>query len=318
MTNNHETINCSIIIPVYYNEGSVGEIFAIIKEKVIDKNKEKTFEIIFVDDGSADNSLKELQKIRSTWPDFVKIIRFTRNFGQVAAIKAGYDLAKGECMINISADIQDPPEFINAMLDSFYSETDPYEIVICARVGRDENWYRRKTSTVFYKILQRLSFSDMPLGGFDFVLISRNVYNLINQTKEANPFWQGQILWTGYPCKIIEYVRKKRKHGVSKWTFSKKTKYLIDGVLSYSYFPIRMMTMIGAIIALLGFIYAVVIIFARIFGGVPFNGWAPIMILILVLSGIQMLMIGIIGEYVWRTLDQVKNRPQYIIEKVFV
>jgi dolichol-phosphate mannosyltransferase len=312
----NKKINCSIIIPVYYNGSSINEIFTIIKEKVINFNNEKVFEIIFIDDGSGDNSFEELQKLKASNQDLVKIIRFTRNFGQVAAIRAGYDIARGECMINISADIQDPPELISEMLASFYSNTDHYEIVICARTGRDENWYRRKTSTIFYKIIQSLSFKEMPEGGFDFVLISRNVYNILNKTKEANPFWQGQILWTGYRCKIIEYKRQKRIQGGSKWTFFKKIKYLIDGVLSYSYFPIRMMTILGSIIALFGFVYAVVIVFARIFGGVPFKGWAPIMVLILVLSGIQMLMLGIIGEYLWRTLDQVRNRPQFIIESI--
>jgi dolichol-phosphate mannosyltransferase len=311
-----KSINCSIIIPVYYNGSSIKEIFTIIKEKVINCNSEKVFEIIFIDDGSGDNSFEELLKIKSSNQDLIKIIRFTRNFGQVAAIKAGYDISRGECMINISADIQDPPELINDMLASFYSDTDHYEIVICARKGRDENWYRRITSSIFYKIIKSLSFKEMPEGGFDFVLISRNVYNILDRTKEANPFLQGQILWTGYRCKIIEYNRQKRMNGGSKWTFLKKIKYLIDGVLSYSYFPIRIMSIFGLIIALLGFVYAVVIVFARIFGGVPFKGWAPIMVLILVLSGIQMLMLGIIGEYLWRTLDQVRNRPQFIIERI--
>ena len=156
----------------------------------------------------------------------------------------------------------------------------------------------------------------MPLGGFDFALLSDTVKNIIINRQEANPFWQGQILWTGYKTRFIPYQRAKREIGESKWTTSKKIKYLIDGVMAYSYFPLRVMSVVGLSLSILGFLYAIVIFFAKIFGSVPIEGWAPLMIIILVLSGIQMLMLGIIGEYLWRTLDQVRNRPQYIIETI--
>jgi polyisoprenyl-phosphate glycosyltransferase len=157
----------------------------------------------------------------------------------------------------------------------------------------------------------------MPMGGFDYVLLSAKAKNILLDSKEANPFWQGQILWTGFKIKYIPYKRLQRYVGKSTWTFSKKLKMLLDGVLSYSYFPIRLMSVLGLIIALIGFTYALFIIIAKIFGDVPFEGWAPIMVLILVLSGIQMLMLGIIGEYLWRTLDQVRKRPHFIIEDIF-
>ena len=162
-----------------------------------------------------------------------------------------------------------------------------------------------------------LSFPNMPEGGFDFALVSLKVKEEIFNRHESNFSWQGSILWTGFDVKFIPYKRKQRKIGVSRWTFSKKIKTLIDGVLSYSYFPIRVMSILGLIVATSGFIYAISIVIAWYFGNVPFTGWAPIMVLVLVLSGFQMLMLGIIGEYLWRTLDQVRNRPPYIIERIF-
>ena len=310
-----EQVDFSIVIPVYFNEGSLKQIYQAIDEKVIRRNPEKTGEVIFVDDGSGDNSFTELMEIRNEHPGVVKVIKFVRNFGQLQAIMAGYKLARGKCVISISADLQDPPELINDMLDHHFK--DGYHIVVCSRESRDESLFRRGTSEVFYYIMKRLSFSNMPAKGFDYVLLSEKVKNIILENQETNAFFQGQILWTGYDIKFIPYKRAKRAIGISRWTFSKKLKYLIDGVMSYSYFPLRAMSVTGLVVSLFGFLYAFVIFFGRIFGSVPIQGWAPLMIIVLVLSGIQMLMLGIIGEYLWRTLDQVRNRQAYIIEKIF-
>ncbi|MCD4679235.1 MAG: glycosyltransferase family 2 protein, partial [Bacteroidales bacterium] len=270
---------------------------------------------IFIDDGSHDGSFKELLEIKEENSEMIKLIKFTRNFGQLPAIYAGYSAANGDIIVSISADLQDPPELINQMINSYLNQR--YEIVICSRQSRDEKYFRQKTSYFFYNIIKRLSFKNMPSGGFDFVLISKKVKNVLLKMEDTNPFWQGQILWTGYKIKIIPYNRKKREIGTSKWTFSKKIKYLIDGVLSYSYFPLRLMSLLGLLFFTLGIRYSLYIVFAYFVGDVPFKGWAPIVILILVLSGIQMLMLGIIGEYLWRTLDQVRNRPPYVIEKIY-
>ncbi|NIM15418.1 MAG: glycosyltransferase [Candidatus Aminicenantes bacterium] len=312
----NESIDYSIVIPVFFNEGTLKKTYHTLRNKVIARNQDKNSEVIFVDDGSGDGSLAELMQLKEEYPEEnIKIIKFTRNFGQVSAIRAGYQLAKGKCMINISADLQDPPELINQMLDHFYKNN--YEVVVCSRSSRDEPFLKRKTSRLFYGIIKKLSFSNMPVGGFDYVLISNKVKKIILDRPEANPFWQGQILWPGYEIKFIPYKRSKREVGKSRWTFSKKVKYLIDGVMSYSYLPLRLISIVGMLLALGGFLYALIIFFAKIFGGIPAVGWAPLMIVILILSGIQMLMLGVIGEYLWRTLDQVRNRPPYIIEKIY-
>ncbi|MBI5741731.1 MAG: glycosyltransferase [Nitrospirae bacterium] len=308
-------IDYSIIIPVYYNEGSIEKTFNILHEKVISINKGLNCELIFIDDGSRDNSFNEISGLKEKYPDLIRVIKFTRNFGQVAAIYAGYQYARGKCLINISADLQDPPELINEMIDCHLK--DKYEIVICTREAREDSYFQRKTSGIFYKLIRKLSFPDMPSGGFDFVLISDKVKDIILEKREANPFWQGHLLWTGHRTRFIPYKRSEREIGTSRWTFSKKIKYLIDGVTSYSYFPLRLMSVVGGLVALVGFLYAVFIIFARIFGDVVPFGWAPIMVVVLLLSGIQMLMLGIVGEYLWRVLDQVRNRQPYIIENIW-
>ncbi len=308
-------VDYSIVIPVFNNQESIIKLVDSLSQKIISKHPDFIFEIIIVDDGSSDRSLEQILELKDTFPARIKVIKLSRNFGQLPAIMAGYYHSTGRYIINISADLQDPPELINEMIA--YQINEEFDIVICTRNEREENIFRRLTSALFYLLIKRLSFQNMPLGGFDFVMISAKIKELIIESREANPFWQGQILWTGYKIKFIPYKRLKRPHGKSGWSISKKNKYLIDGVLSYSYLPIRLMSIIGALIAMIGFIYAIFIILAKIFGDVPFKGWAPLMVLVLVLSGVQMLMLGIIGEYLWRTLDQVRNRPYYLIEKIY-
>lgn len=307
-------IHCSIVIPVYFNEGSLHQTFDLLNREVVGKNKGYNFEIIFVDDGSGDNSLDELLDLRRK-SEIVKVIKLSRNFGQGAAILAGYTNARGKAVVTVAADLQEPPEMISRMLEYHFKEK--YHIVAGTRDAREESFFRRKTSSIFYGIIKRISFPNMPRGGFDFFLISSKVKDLIVRSNEKNPFLQGQVLWSGFKIKFIPYRRKKREVGKSRWTFGKKLKYLIDGMLAYSYLPLRFMSVAGMVISGLGFLYAIVIFFSKIFGGIPIVGWAPLMIMILVLSGFQMLMLGVIGEYLWRTLDQVRNREHFVIEEIY-
>ncbi len=309
------TIDCSIVIPVYFNEGSLADIVSSLNKSVIEHHSELRFEVIFVDDGSGDGSFDELLRLRQENSKLIKVIKLTRNFGQVNALLAGLSYTKGKCIVKMSADGQDPPELINEMLQAHLKEH--YEIVICARHGRDESWYRILTSKLFYALMRRLSFPNMPPGGFDFTLLSRKVLELLLRKKEAYPFMQGQLLYLGFKPKILEYRRLKRKHGRSHWTFGKKLTYLIDGVMSYSFLPIRFISGIGILVALLGLLYAADIFIAKLVGRIKVEGWTPLMIVILVMGGLQMFMLGIIGEYLWRTLAQVRNRDPYIIEAIY-
>ena len=311
---NDGSVSYSIVIPVFQNEGSINDVFYKIKENVIDQNHNYSCEIIFVDDGSTDKSFELLSELHNKYPELIVIVKLTRNFGTYPAIIAGYEKARGNCIINISADLQDPPELINQMLSSYFDES--FNIVICHRNSRDESAYRSITSKIFYGTIRKYCFPEMPKGGFDFILISQKVKNEILLDLEADFFLQGKILWTGYQIKFIPYKRLKRKEGKSQWTFSKKLKWFIDAVMSYSFFPIRFISLIGVVIALIGFFYALVVLFQRLFTEDYIYGWSPIVILILILSGFQLLMLGVIGEYVWRTLSQARDRAKYVIEKI--
>lgn len=308
-------IDYSIVIPVYFNEGLLTETFRNIHREVLTKSPDRNGEVIFIDDGSGDGSLGELMRIQAEHPECVAIIKLTRNFGQVNALYAGFAHARGKCVIAISADGQDPPGLMNDMLRAHFEEG--YEIVSCERQGRDESLYRILTSKFFYSIMKKICFPDMPLGGFDYVLLGKQVVNAILRNPDAHPFLQGQILWTGFRKKFIGYRRLERKSGKSRWTFGKKLTYMIDGVMGYSFLPIRLISVSGIVIASLGFLYALLIFILKLFGGIPVEGWAPIMIVMLLMGGFNMVMLGVVGEYLWRTLAQVRNRDPYIIEKVY-
>jgi len=315
MMSSTSTIDCSIVIPVYFNEGQLFNTLQLIREQVIAANPGRRFEVIFVDDGSGDGSLNELLALREKYPELVKVIKLSRNFGQVSAIRCGYENAVGTCVVAMSADGQDPADLINKMLNSHFDEG--YDVVIAARQGRDESAYRIWTSAIFYRIIQRLCFPSMPIGGFDFTLLSRRAVNTFLSQREAQPFYQGQILWMGYKTKRIEYRRLERKIGTSRWTFGRKLTYLIDGIVSYSFFPIRLVSVMGIITALAGFAYALVVLIVRLKWGTPVQGWAPLMIVMLVLGGLQMLTFGVFGEYLWRIFAQVQNRAPYIIDQIY-
>jgi glycosyltransferase involved in cell wall biosynthesis len=314
LTASDNTPDYSCVLPVYFNEGSLTSTFNELKERVIDAHPEYTAEIIFVDDGSGDGSFSELVGLRKENPGLIKIVKLTRNFGQVSALMAGFAQARGRCVIAMSADGQDPEDLINEMLEGYFEEH--YEVVICHREERDESYSRKLTSEIFYSLVRRLSFSNMPVGGFDYFLLGRRALQVLLRNAETHPFLQGQILWTGFPVKYLSYRRKKREIGESRWTLGKKITYLIDGVMSYSSMPIRLMSIAGALIAATGFLYAIFIIATRILLGSTIQGWAALMVVSLTLGGIQLLMLGVIGEYMWRTLAQTRKRDAYVIEEI--
>ena len=205
-------------------------------------------------------------------------------------------------------------DLVHRMLAGFREEG--YDVVLCARRERDESVYRVLTSRLFYGLIRHLSFPEMPPRGFDCMLLSRRALELVLRHQEAYPFLQGQVLWSGFRMKVIDYDRWRRASGRSRWTLAKRTTYLIDGVTGYSFLPIRLMSLVGILVGLLGFLYAGVIFTARLLWGNPVQGWAPLMIVILLLGGLQAFMMGVIGEYLWRTLAQVRARPAYVVESL--
>jgi glycosyltransferase involved in cell wall biosynthesis len=292
----------SFVIPVFRNEGSIipthDALVSLLEKLQLD------CEFVFINDGS---ELHEADKR-------VKVISFSRNFGQVAAVIAGLKEVTGEAVVVMSADLQEPVELIEDMIAKWKSGN---EIVICHRVDREDSFIANNASKVFYKLMQYAN-PKMPNGGFDFILMGRKALDAINQIDERNRFFQGDILWLGFSTVFIPYNRLKRTIGKSQWTLSKKLKYFIDGLLNTSYIPIRLMSVLGISFSFIGFLYALVIVYNRFINNTPFIGWAPLMISILIVGGLIMLMLGIIGEYVWRTYDETRKRPLYIIKDKFV
>lgn len=269
-------------------------------------------EFVFVDDGSDDGSLGELLAIQERDAG-VRVVSFTRNFGQMSAILAGLKVATGDLVLHLSADLQDPVELIPQLVRQFEAGN---EVVVAYREAREDRLTSRLTSRLFYGII-RMSFPTIPPGGFDYVLMGRRVVDAFNQIDVRNRFFQGDVLWLGYKTAFVPYVRARRTHGKSQYTFAKRLKNSLDAILDSSYLPIRFISLIGVLTAFVGFVYAADIVYARLMHHIPATGLAPIMILVLIVGGVLMLMLGIIGEYVWRIYDEVKGKPNYIIRQTY-
>lgn len=298
----------SFIIAVYRNEGAITETYKKIKSVFTDRLVTHDYEIIFVNDGSDDGSWAEIMALKQTDRQ-VKALSFTRNFGQMAAMLAGFKTATGDAVLNISADLQDPIDLVPQMIQKWEAGE---EIVICYRTDRSDSIGAKLFSRIAYGAL-RLAIPQIPPGGFDFVLMDRKVMDTFNKIDVRNRFFQGDLLWPGYKTSFIPYARLKREIGKSQYNFSKKLKNFIDAFLDASYIPIRFISLLGVITSLLGVLYSLTVIGSWFMGGTPFTGWAPLMIAILLVGGMIMFMLGIIGEYIWRIYDEVRKKPNYII-----
>lgn len=303
----------SFVVAVYHNEGALTKTHEKIGAVFASELAAHEYEIVFVDDGSRDGSLQELIKLKESDPR-IKIITFTRNFGQMAAMLAGFKEASGDAIINISADLQDPVELIPQMVGKWLEGA---ETVICYRTDRSDTLGAKLFSRIAYGVL-RMSWPQIPPGGFDFVLMDRKVMDAFNAIDVRHRFFQGDLLWTGYRTSFIPYVRLKRTIGKSQYNFAKKLKNFLDAVLDASYLPIRFISLLGLVTSTLGVLYSATIVYSWLRGDTPFQGWAPIMIAILLVGGLIMVMLGVIGEYVWRINEEVRKRPNYVVRDKFL
>lgn len=302
----------SFVIPVYRNEHAVSLTYRKLRALFDAELSSWRHEMVFVDDGSDDGSLEELLEIKRH-DGQIKVVSFTRNFGQMAAMLAGFKEAAGNIVINLSADLQDPVELIPQMVAEWEKGS---EVVIGYRANREDAIGARFTSRVFYQLV-RLSYPQLPSGGFDYILLDRKVMDAFNAIDVRNRFFQGDILWFGYRAKFLPYTRQKRTIGRSQYNFAKRLKNALDAILDSSYLPIRAISAFGVLTAVAGFLYALTVVYARFMLEIPFTGWAPLMITILVIGGSIMLMLGIIGEYVWRIYDEVRKKPNYVVRKIY-
>ena len=300
----------SVVVAVYQNKGSLEATHAGIREQFEGPLNDYRYEVIFVDDGSPDGSLDELRAIRASDP-CVKIITFTRNFGQMAAMLAGFQEAQGQAVINISADLQDPVELIPEMVGLWRSSS---EIVVCYRSDRNDPPLAKIVSRFAYRLL-RAAVPQIPPGGFDYVLMDRIAMDQFNSMDTRHRFFQGDLLWPGFRTSFVPYVRRARAVGRSQYSLGKKLKNFLDAFLDASFLPIRVISALGVVTCALGVLYSISIVVAWTRGNAPFEGWAPLMIVILLVGGVIMLMLGVIGEYVWRINEEVRKRPNYVIRE---
>lgn len=296
------------MVPVYFNEGSLQELhrrLAIVAGQYADRS----FEFIMVDDGSRDGSFAVLAGLAKADPR-VRVLRLSRNFGSNAALLAGLGVTAGDAVICISADLQDPPEIIPRLIEEWDKGA---EVVLAQRNSRQDPWISRLFASAFNHLFRYLVAPDFPKEGMDCVLLDRRAVTPIVRMAEKNSFLFGQVLWVGFSRAFIGYDRESRREGESRWTFAKKVKYFIDAFSAFSYLPLRASTFIGLTVASGGFLYALVVIAQRLFFAREMPGFAALMVVLLVTSGTQLVLFGVLGEYLWRVLEEVRRRPPYIV-----
>lgn len=303
----------SIIIPVYFNEENLPKTVPRLL-KLKDSLHDYELELIFVDDGSKDNSLSILLDFKKQFPEIIKVVKLTRNFGAPAAAQAGLKYATGDCIGKINADLQDPPELFIDMIKHWEKGI---KAVFAVRKNRHDTFPSKIAAKIFYSALRRHALPEYPKGGFDFFLIDKIIATKINEIKEKNTNINALIFWLGFDYVTIPYLRKERTEGKSRWTLSKKIKYFTDTFIGFSYFPIKILFSLGIIFALASFSYGSFALYNWLTGNIEVEGWTTIIIILTLSSGIQMMMIGIIGEYLWRTLDELRGRPTSIIDEVY-
>jgi glycosyltransferase involved in cell wall biosynthesis len=301
----------SVVVPVYNNALHLPELLDRLRKSCA-LAPELEAELIFVDDGSRDHSFAVLCELAKTEPR-MRASHLSRNFGSNAAILAGLQQASGDAVAVIAADLQDPPELIPEMVARWVQGA---EVVLAARRGREDPMATRLFAGVFNRLFRALVFRDFPRDGFDFVLLDRKVVAALAAMPEKHSYLFGQILWLGFRRDLLYYDRARRADGQSGWTFWRKVKYFIDAFTAFSYLPVRFASVAGFVLALLGFGYAAFVIAMRLTGHIPERGFSALMVVVLVASGTQLLVTGIMGEYLWRVLEEVRPRPPFVVDRI--
>lgn len=300
----------SVIFPVYNEEGNLLTLFGRLCGALQDLPG-LAAEVIFVDDGSQDGSPEILRRLHAEHPN-VKILRLSRNFGAHNALLAGVHAASGDAVVWMAADLQDPPELLARLVPHWQGGAD---VVWAVRTGREDPWIRRALASVFYGLLRRIAVPEYPAMGVDVCLMDRRVAVLFGELREHHRFTQALVLRMGFTQVMVPYVRERRHAGRSKWgTAPRLLKMATDMVLAFSNVPLRLMLYAGLAAVLAGLGIAAAVLVGRAHGS-PVQGWAPPTLAILLVGGLQLLFLGILGEYVWRVLEEVRDRPHYIVQE---
>ncbi|HLO91030.1 MAG TPA: glycosyltransferase family 2 protein [Lentimicrobium sp.] len=303
-------ISLSIVVPLFNEELTVHEM---VKRLHLSCSKvTKSYELVLVNDGSADNTLASLKELAANDP-MIRYVSFSRNFGHQNAVLAGIAHAKGDAIVLIDGDLQDPPELIPDMYNKYL---EGYKVVYARRIQRrGETAFKKATAKAFYKILKKITNFNIPVDTGDFRLISREVADHLLNMNESSKFLRGQIAWLGFRQTGIEFQRDERKAGKTKYTLKKMMKLALDGITSFSNFPLQIATFLGFIFSFFAFLIILYALYSKFILHEVVTGWTSLMISSMFIGGIQLLCIGIIGEYISRISNDVKKRPPYIVEE---
>ena len=301
----------SIVAPCFNEERVLKELCKRITE-VMDSTGEP-WELVLVNDGSRDHTPDVVRELHTS-DARIKVVDFARNFGHQIAATAGLDHARGDAVVIIDADLQDPPQVI---LDMIGKWKEGYEVVYAVRTHRKgESWFKEFTAKAFYRLIYRITEVNIPLDTGDFRLMDRKVVNAMKQMRERHRFIRGMTSWVGFRQTGVNYVREERFAGETHYPFRKMFKFALDAITGFSYLPLQMATYLGFAIAALSAIAAILVIIARLFiGAAPFQGQATTLVVVLFIGGVQLITLGIIGEYLGRIYDEVKGRPLYIVRE---
>lgn len=300
----------SIVLPTYNEEENIRPFYSELKD-IIDGLDSFIWEIIFVDDGSSDRTVPDILDIRKLDPR-VKLLQLSRNFGSHPAIMAGFHYVSGQAAIVMSVDLQDPPSLITQFIKNWDSGS---HVVWGRRISRSDPFLKALPAKIFNWIRGTLILPGFPKEGMDCGLFDCRVIQQLLRSAEVNVHVFSAIFWLGYKQTFVPYNRRSRTRGKSKWSFARKLQATIDIFVSFSYLPIRVMSYSGMLISLTGFLYATVLAARRLIWGLGTDDWASLMVVTLCLGGLQLLMLGVLGEYIWRTNEQVKSRPVFVVMK---
>lgn len=301
----------SILVPAY-NEEEVLEALYQRLGKLANDNKSYDFEFLFVNDGSTDDTLAIIQDYAGK-DDRISYVNLSRNFGKEIAMIAGLDHVTGDATVIIDADLQDPPELIPKMI-TFWEQG--YDDVYAKRNSRDgETWFKKASSKLYYQLLQKATHIDIQQDTGDFRLLDRRCVEALKQIRESQRYTKGMFSWIGYKKKEISYDRDPRAAGITKWNYPKLINFAIDGLTSFTTAPLRVSSVLGVLVSLAAFAYIVFLVIRTIFFGTDLAGYPSMMAVILFIGGVQLLSLGVIGEYIGRIFNESKQRPLYFVEE---
>lgn len=300
----------SLVAPMYNESEGLEEFFKTVIP--ILEQISAHWEIVCVNDGSKDDTLVKLLGYHQREPR-IKILNFSRNFGKEAGTTAGIDFSRGQAVIPIDADLQDPPELILEMVAKW---REGYKVVLATRKERKEDtWFKRQSALMFYRIISAMSEVDIPKNTGDFRLMDRQVVDTLKKLPEKTRFMKGIFAWLGFPTTTIYFDRPQRFAGQTSWNYWKLWRFALDGIFAFTTLPLQIWTYLGAVISFFSFIFAILLIFQTLTQGVDVPGYASTMVTLLFLGGVQLISLGIIGEYVGRIYKEVKGRPIYIVQQ---